>query len=108
MHNLGEEALRCHPYGLCAIIRSLQDPALQDPTTAEYVQEPLAPGTTCINILLTNLSNSVTDPTSITFEDAAVSWYHNLLLHRRSATDTTGVENKIFLAFGVTPPPCPP
>jgi hypothetical protein len=56
---------------------------------------------------LTNLRHSTIDPSSITFEDATVSWFNNLLLHGRSATDTTGIENKIdkiFQAFDVTSP----
>ncbi len=56
------------------------------------------------NILLMNIRNSVIDPSSITFEDAVVPWYMDLLLHGRSATDTTGIKNKIFQAFGVTSP----
>jgi hypothetical protein len=47
---------------------------------------------------------AATDPSSITFEDAVLSWYSDLLLHRHSATDTTGIENKIFQAFGVPSP----
>jgi len=43
-------ALRCHPQGFQDIIKFLQVP-----TTAEYVREPLAPGTLCINILLMNM-----------------------------------------------------
>jgi hypothetical protein len=79
----------------------------QDPTTAEYVREPLAPGITHINILLKNLHNSTMDPSFITFEDAVVSWYSDLILHCRTATDTTGTEDTIFRAFGVTSPACP-
>jgi hypothetical protein len=96
---INNEALCCHPPGLQSIIRSLQDP-----TSAKYVCAPLAMGTRLINILLTNLRHSTIDPSSITFEDAAVSWYNNLLLHGCSATDTTGIENKIFQAFDVTSP----
>jgi hypothetical protein len=92
-------ALCCHPQGFQDIIKSLQDP-----TTAKYVCEPLAPGTTCINILLMNICNSVIDPSSITFEDAVVPWYTDLLLHGHYATYTTGIENKIFQAFVVTSP----
>jgi hypothetical protein len=91
--------LRCHPQGFRDIIKSLQDP-----TTAKYVREPLAPGTTRINILLMNIRNSIINPSSITFEDPVVPWYMDLLLHGRSATDTTGIENKIFQAFGVASP----
>ncbi len=96
---INDDALQCHPPGLQSIIQSLQDP-----NTAKYVRVPLAPGTTCINILLRNLQHSTIDPSSITFEDAAVSWYNDLLLHRRSATDTTGIKNRIFQAFDVTSP----
>jgi hypothetical protein len=46
-------------------------------------------------------------PSSITLKDAIVSWYSDLLLHSRSATDTTGAKNKFFLAFGITSPSCP-
>jgi hypothetical protein len=92
-------ALCCHTQCFRDIIKSLQDP-----TTAKYVPEPLAPGTACINILLENICNSVIDPSSITYKDTVVPWYMDLLLHSRSATDTTGIENKIFQAFRVTSP----
>jgi hypothetical protein len=94
---ISDDALCCHPPGLQSIIRSLKDP-----TTAEYVCAPLAPGTTRINILLTNLRHGTIDPSSITFEDAVVSWYSDLLLHGCSATDTTGIENGILRAVDVT------
>ena len=70
-------------------------------------QEPLAPGTTSINNPLTNLRNSLIDPSTITCEDVVVSWYSDLFLHGCSATYTTGIENKIFQAFGVTSPARP-
>ena len=54
----------CNPLGLQSNIRSLQDP-----TTAKYVWVPLAPGTTLINMLLSNLQQSTIDPSSITFKD---------------------------------------
>ncbi len=36
----------------------------------------------------------------LSFEDMAARWYHDLLLRGRYANDTTGVENKILLAYG--------
>jgi hypothetical protein len=48
-----------------------------------------------------NLWQDTIDPSPITFEDAVVSWYSDLLLPGRSATDTTGIENGIFRLFGV-------
>ncbi len=44
------------------------------------------------------------DSSSITSEDAAVSWYSDLLLHGCSATDTAGIKNRTFQAFDVTSP----
>jgi hypothetical protein len=97
-----DNALYFNPPGLCAIIESLKIP-----NTATYVREPLAPGTERINILLTNLRNTTHDPSSTSFKDTVVSWYFELLLRGCYAADTTGVENNIFAAYGVTPPPCP-
>jgi hypothetical protein len=99
---INDDALRYNPPGLHAIIE-----LLKKPNTATYVREPLAPGTERINILLTNLRNTTHDPSSTSFEDTVVSWYFELLLCGKYATDTTGVENSIFAAYGVTPPPCP-
>ena len=96
---INDDSLRCHPPGLRSIIRSLQDP-----TTAEYIRVPLAPGTTHINILLSNLRQSTIHPSSISFEDAIVSWYSDLLLHGRSAADTTSIKNGIVQAFEVNSP----
>jgi hypothetical protein len=87
------------PPGLQSIIQSLKDL-----TTANYVCAPLAPGTTRIIILLTNLKHNMIDQSSINFEDTIVSSYSNLLLHGRSATDITGIGNGIlqFKVFDVT------
>jgi hypothetical protein len=51
-----------------------------------------------------NICSSVIDTSSITFEDVVVPWYTDLLLHGCSATDATGIKNKIFQAFGVASP----
>jgi hypothetical protein len=96
---INDYALCCHPQGFQDIIKFLQDP-----TTAKYVHEPLAPVTACINILLMNICYSVINSSSITCEDAIVPSYTDLLLHGRSATDTTDIKNKIFQAFGVASP----
>jgi hypothetical protein len=96
---INNDALRCHPPSLLIIIQSLQDP-----TTTEYVCVPLALGTAPIHILLLNLWHNMIDPSSITYEDAAVSWYSDLHLHGCSATDTTGIKNRIFQTFDITSP----
>ncbi len=97
MRIISDAALQCHPPGLRSIIQTLKDLS-----TAEYVRAPLAPGTTHINILLTNLKHNMIDPSSINFEDTIVSWYSNLLLHGQTATDITGIVNRSFQAFDVT------
>ena len=76
---INDDALRCHFPGLRSIIQTLIDL-----TTAEYVRAPLAPGSTRINILLTNLKHNTIDPSSINFEDTVMYWYSDLLL----STDT--------------------
>jgi hypothetical protein len=88
---INDDALHCHPPGLRNIIWSLQDP-----TTAEYVWAPLAPGITRITMLLANLRQSTIDLSSITLRMPSCP-DSDLLLHRRSATDTTGIENRIRL-----------
>jgi hypothetical protein len=77
---INNDALRYNPPGLHAIIE-----LLKKPNTATYVRKPLAPGTERINILLTNLRNTVHDPSSTSFEDTVVLWYFELLLHGKYA-----------------------
>jgi hypothetical protein len=101
-HIITDDALYFNPPGLRAIIESLKNS-----NTGTYVRKPFAPGTERINILLTNLRNTTHDPLSTSFKDTVVLWYFKLLLCSCFATDTTGVENSIFAAYGVTLPPCP-
>jgi hypothetical protein len=63
------------------------------PSSATYVCEPLAAGTKRVEWLL-NCGMY------LSFEDMAARWYHDLLLWGRYANDTTGVENKILVAYG--------
>ena len=77
-------------------------------TSAIYVYEPLPAGQDPagqdrIDILLNNLRSSSIDPTSITFEDIAFSWFSDLLLGRDHATHETRVDNQIFQAYGLVP-----
>jgi hypothetical protein len=92
------DALQFNPPGLRAIIDSIARPS-----AATYVREPLSPGTDRINILLNNIRNS-TDPTSSTFEDTVVTWYFELLLRKKYATNSTGTANSIFAAYGIPTP----
>jgi hypothetical protein len=86
------------PAGLRAILA-----LIAQPSGAMYVRKPLASGQDRIDVLLNNIHNA-TDPTSLTFEDKAVTWYFNLLLRGRYANDSTGINNGIFAAYGVQIP----
>jgi hypothetical protein len=92
------DALHFNPPGLRAILA-----LLAQPSGATYVRKPLASGQNCIDVLLNNIHNA-TDPTSLTFEDKAVTWYFNLLLCGHYASDSTGIDNGIFAAYGVQIP----
>jgi hypothetical protein len=67
------------------------------------IREPLPAGQDRIDILLNNIRSSSTDPTSLTFEDIVTSWFSDLLLSGNQATDNTGVDNRIFQAYGLSP-----
>ena len=75
---------------------------VKDNTSAIYVREPLHDGQNRINILLNNLRSNSTDPSSLPFEDIVVSWFKDLLLGDDQANDQTGVDNRIFQAYGYT------
>jgi hypothetical protein len=66
------------------------------------LQLPLQNGQNRIDILLDNLRPSTIDPPSLTFEDIVVSWFKELLLGDSKANDETGVNNRIFQAYGLT------
>ena len=69
-------------------------------TSAIYVREPLHDGQDPIHILLENLQSSTIDPPLHIFEDVIVSWFKELLLGDSQANDLTGVNNRIFQAYG--------
>ncbi len=52
-------------------------------TSAIYVRESLPDGQDRIDILLDNLRSNSVDPSSLTLEDIMVSWFSDLLHHRR-------------------------
>ena len=82
------EATQYHPRTMQEILKNIMLPS-----SVTYVREPLAAGTERVEWLL-NCGMY------LSFEDMAARWYHDLLLRGRYANDTTGVENKIFLAYG--------
>jgi hypothetical protein len=92
------ESLHQVPPGVQNILKLVEDNA-----SAIYIREPLPTGQDRIDILLHNLRSSSIDPTSIDFEDTNVSWYSDLLLGCDQASDETGVDNQIFIAYRLTP-----
>ena len=75
---------------------------VRNTSSAIYVREPLHDGQNRIDILLHNLRSSTTDLPSSSFEDIVVSWFTDLLLGDSQANDETGVNNRIFQAYGLT------
>jgi hypothetical protein len=95
------EALKHVPQGVQDILL-----LVKDNTSAIYVCEPLPSGKDCIQKLQQNLRQHPLSPKSSTFyhfEDTIVHWYCDLLLKNISSTDSTGKENHLFAAYGLTP-----
>jgi hypothetical protein len=95
------EALKHVPQGACDILL-----LVKDNFSAIYVREPLPSGNDRIQKLQHNLRQHRLSPkTSMfyNFEDTTVHWYHDLLLKGINSTDSTGEENHLFAAYGLTP-----
>ena len=90
------DALQHLPPGMKDILNlvTLNDAAI-------YVREPLHSGHNRICILLHNLRQDPLNPQSSTFNDNIVGWYHDLLLGGNRSTDSTGLDNHIFAAYGL-------
>ena len=71
------------------------------PTAAIYVREPLPSGQDRIDILQNNLLRQKLHDPSSNFNDIIVSWYRDLLLNGNHSTDSTGMENHLFAAYGL-------
>ena len=65
------------------------------------VRMPISMGEDCTKILMDNLRDARDTPETTTFEDKAIQWYTDFLLHGDTADDDTGMENGIFAAYGV-------
>jgi hypothetical protein len=70
---------------------------------AIYVHEPLPSEHNRICILQHNLRQDPLNPQSSNFEDIIVGWYRDLLLGGNHSTDSTGLDNHIFAAYGLYP-----
>jgi hypothetical protein len=74
---------------------------VQRDDAAIYVREPLQSGQDRICILLQNLRQHPTNSISSNFDDIVISWYCDLLCNGDCSTNTTGVKDHIFAAFGL-------
>jgi len=96
------EALKYGPQGVHDILL-----LVKDNTFAIYVREPLPSSKDHIQKLQHNLRQHRLSPISSTFysfEDTIVHWYCDLVLEEGiNSTDSTGEENHIFAAYGLTP-----
>jgi hypothetical protein len=95
------EALKHVPQGICDILL-----LIKNNTSSIHVHEPLPSGKDCIQKLQHNLRQHRLSPKTSTFynfEDTIVHWYCDLLLEGISSTDSTGEENHLFAAYGLTP-----
>jgi len=90
------DALQHLPYGIKDILN-----LVTLTTAAVYVREPIHTGRDRIHILQHNLCQNPHTPISSNFEDIIVGWYRDLLLSGDYSTDSTGVENHIFAAYGL-------
>ena len=70
-----------------------------------YAREPVPFGTPATQLLTNNLREH-TYPDTLPFEEKAIRWYRELLLHPDRADDMTGFDNGILIAYGMCPP-CP-
>ena len=70
-----------------------------------YARDPVPSGTLAAQLLTNNLREH-TYPDNDPFEEKAIRWYRELLLHPDKADDMTGFDNGILVAYGMCLP-CP-
>jgi hypothetical protein len=70
-----------------------------------YAHEPVPPGTPATQLLINDLREH-TYPDTLPFEENAIRWYCELLLHPHKADDMTGFDDGILIVYGMCPP-CP-
>jgi hypothetical protein len=92
------DAIQHLPSGVRDILQLIR---LND--AAIYVCEPLPSGHKRICILQHNLRQDPLNLISSNLEDIIVGWYHDLLLSGNHSTDSTGLDNHIFAAYGLYP-----
>jgi hypothetical protein len=65
-----------------------------------YAREPVPSGMPATQLLTNNLHEH-TYPDTLPFEEKAIRWYRELLLHPDKADDMTGFDNGILVAYGM-------
>jgi hypothetical protein len=93
-----EETLQSLPPGMQDIFQ-----LIKQCTPAIYLCEPLPSGKDWINILQHNLCQYQLTPLSSNFKDTIAGWYCNLLFSGDYLTDSTGIENHLFVAYSLNP-----
>jgi hypothetical protein len=68
-----------------------------------YAREPVLPRTPATQLLTNNLCQYLV-PDTLLFEEKAICWYRELLLHHDKADNMTGFDNGILIAYGMCPP----
>ena len=76
---------------------------LQTSETIVYAREPVPPRTLATRLLTNNLCQYLV-PDTLLFEEKAICWYRELLLHHDKADNMTGFDNRILFAYGMCPP----
>jgi hypothetical protein len=76
---------------------------LQTSKKIVYAREPVPPGTPATQLLTNNLCQYLV-PDTLLFEEKAICWYCELLLHHDKADDMTGFDNGILIVYGMCPP----
>jgi hypothetical protein len=69
-----------------------------------FARKPVSPGTATA-CLLTNKLRKYSIPDTLLFEEKAIRWYQELLLHHNQADNMMGFDNGILKAYGICPPP---
>ncbi len=68
-----------------------------------FTRELVSPGTATA-CLLTNNLHEYSIPDTLPFEEKAIRWYQELLLHHNQADNMTGFDNEILIVYGMCPP----
>jgi hypothetical protein len=77
---------------------------LQTSKKIVYAREPVLHGTPATQSLTNNLRQYLV-PDTLLFEEKAIRWHRELLLHHDKADEMTGFDNGILIAYGTCPPP---